>query len=391
MEYKNIATAINNATKNRMSDAPVIAEDLSNITDIGVLVDDMTEDEIKAWFSEISIAVGIAENFFMTKEYKPNMLGIVKSSKELGGARQRIALKTIVPAVEDHSLNLINGQNYFDGVYHGEGLDLDARVYTKTNGYEVKYSVAVEMLKKAFTKAEDVDRLISTYLAWVKTSMNIKEKALVDDLVMRGIVDTIKDNRYIDLVALFNAEFGYEGENALTFAQISSDDVLYAQFKAMYKETRALVRDGFKKLGSKYNNGDYPTFTNEEDIKQITITKFANKMSRMTFGSDKRAFDDNITEETTIAWQNDGANKVVSLADCCKIVDGTTEDSDTYNNIVSVMFDRDALTVVNEFKKTTSQYIADGDFVTYFNKVATNLEFYPCSNMVVFTLGAPTE
>ena len=92
--------------------------------------------------------------------------------------------------------------------------------------------------------------------------------------------------------------------------------------------------------------------------------------------------------DTIPFWQSSGEN--FATADVTRLdVAPASDNTQTVNRnyIIGVMFDRDAIVMTNENRRTTSAYNANGEYYNNFYKIDTSFINDLAENGIVFTIG----
>lgn len=380
MTFKQISTILNNVlTKNEIGQQLTIAEDLSNIIDLGTLVADMDDATLKD-FNE-KLAVGVVRNVFETKALNIEDYGLFRDSQEFGGAIQRIKMSMDNFSAQDMVLyTLENGQDYFDGKYYG--ADPDAKLYTKESGFDVPWSIPNEKFKAMFKSADEVGNYISLI---EQTLMNYVtfQRTLLAKRVLNGIMQSaIEGNRVINLVTLYNAR--HDAAAAVTTNTcLTSPEFLRWAYMLI-----SLTADRMKVVNKKYNDGTIETFTNASDIRITLLSEF-EKAASVVMMSDVY-HDEKVSlgkqYNTAPYWQNSSTELAPTLGKTAELVIGTAEDSETYSNIIGCVYDYYTGGITQKLNKITNQYIAKGDYTTFFQHIDDRYFIDSRNAAVVFTL-----
>lgn len=410
---KNTADAINYAIKlNRLNDetserasgstVPLLAEDLSNLVDVGTAIANIDADQFKSFAKDIAMGLGRIE--IIDRVYNADTFGIVKDSVEYNGALERICVKALAKLLPSNANNLVYGSSYLDGKYYGP--ELDALVWTDENAnFKIPYSIGYEDIKAKFTQADWVTKTIDAWRNMVHTTMEVYLKGIADTLIEKMIAEAIDEGNEIKLVTEFCSYFGYvtttEGvtTNNYTWADIKADVELMKQFVGFWALCLGLVRDGFTKFQSKYNDGTVPTFTPSDKIRLLGLTEFVNDM---TYFGRANMFNGSVIPSdkisTTLSWSSDGSAKLPLIGNTGKFIDGTIVFNDnkkitgnattstTYENVVAVMYDEDMLGVTPTLNRIGVEEVGSELFTTYFHHYAVRQYIDKRGNAVVFTL-----
>ena len=138
---------------------------------------------------------------------------------------------------------------------------------------------------------------------------------------------------------------------------------------------------------SKYNAGNYITFTPADKLKFIANTEFAKAMDAYLYAD---TYHNEFVElngyNEVPFWQGSGtADEDRLTIDVSVDVDGTaTEVKNT--GVLAVMFDDEAAAVCNENYRTTSIYNPRGEYTNYFYKYDAMFMNDVEENCIVFTI-----
>lgn len=367
----------------------MLAEDLSNFVDVGTALADLDIDKLKTFAKDLMM--GIARTEWLTREYKAETHGIVKSGDEYNGALQRVSMKNLGTVMESHIRNLVDGQNYIDGKFYGHG-ELDVKIFNDEFDFKVPYSVGYDDLKARFVNIDEADTMLAQIIVRVRNTIEVAMKKIADTVLNKAIVDSVDDNRVVHLITSFNSYYGYTGQNAKTKADILASRELRNEFGIFVELAFSLVRDGMKKMNTKYNGAEVTTFTPTDKIHLIGLTEFKNLMGGISYETNAIL----PMMETTLSWQSDGQGILPSFADCSMIKHGTISISDgvitegadveSIDDVVAFMYDTDGLGVSKVINKVTVEEVGAEGFRTYFTHVGLKQYCDERLNAVAFML-----
>lgn len=396
---KNNVDAINYAiAKNRVGETttivdgdeqtivPMLAEDLSNFTDIGKNINELDADTIKSFAKDV--ITGIARNEFITDAYTAETNGIIKTVDAFNGALQRIAFKNVPEVMESHARNLVNGVDYGDFKYYGS--EMDAKIFSDEFDFKTAYSIGTDDIEAKWDDMEWVDATIGGLITNVRNAIEIKTKGIADTLLNKTIVDAIDNGRVIHIIQRFNEFYGYTGDNEKTKADILTNRELRHEFALFMGLIMELVRDNIRRMSKKYNDGTVLMHTPRERIAIVGLTEFMNIIRDI----DINEYVDAENVHQTLCWQSFGNDLVPHMNDTGTIKDGTFtlddagvvtgEDAATYNNVVMAMYDRDCMGACVVLNKTTVQYVGSEGYNTYFEHYGARQYVDERQNSVVF-------
>ena len=361
---------------------PIIQEDLSNIVDIGTTIfnNNWRDNYVKAMINRIGREV------FVDRTYEGYAPSVLRDSWEYGSIMSKTRCK-VFDAKANPSWSLTKGQTV--NQFEFNPPDVTQKFYNSKTAWQIDCSFTEVQLKESFTSAAAMNKFMSMIENRINTSMTI----YIDSLVMRTINNFIAEKLYlsngvIDLLAEYNAGLA---EPITAAAAMRSKEFL--RFAAL---TISLCVDRFRAPSANFNYvGDDDsniTFTPREFAHLVLHTDLAKAME-VYLQSD--TYHDELVRigeyETIPYWQIQGDK--YQLANTSRInVKLASDNTHTVNRnyVVGVLFDRDAIAVCNENRRTTNSYNANGEYFNNFYKIDTSFLNDLAENGLVFVLGNGT-
>lgn len=391
MKVTQVATLINETTKELIGKENVINEDLSNVVDAGTTIFDNT--------SYDNFVKGLVDHIgrvkFIDRKYTGNTLAIMRDSWEYGAVMEKLSAGLPV-ATENESWELEDGTSYDPNVFTKP--DVQAKFYDKRITFEIPISIADKQVKSAFSSATQLNAFVSMIWGAVDKSQECKLEALASRTVNSFIASTIAnefpsvvDNNYsnstgvkaINLLKLYNTQFGLSGDDALT-----KDNCLFAPEFIRYATLiirKNLVR--MRRLTTLFNIGGEPRFTPSDKQHLILLSDFKSA-SDIYLQSD--TFHDEYTElpkATEVPfWQGSGTSfelSAVANVHCEVPFNGSTKEINI-SHVLGVAFDHEACMMACLDERTTSNYNGKAEFTNYWRKTDTGLIRDENENFIVF-------
>ena len=366
MKLTQVATLLNETiVPNLLGEGTTISADLSNIVDLGTALADVTAEDMQDFAKDL--VVGVARNLFDSRAYRSETYGLMNDAREFGGVVQRVKVK-LYSAVDSPIWTLQNGQDYFDGTYYG--ADIDSKIYTKDTIFQVKNSIPVEKFKQSFTSADGVMSLIATIEQQVDNTITMELNGLAKTTLQQMIATSVANGQVIHLLTEYNTLAGLSGDDALT-----ADTCLYnAPFLRWCAMTIVRLRDLTQDMNKKYNDGTIETFTPADDLRVTLLSEFARSIE---FNMEADTFHNDIVsvgEYNVINfWQNSSEGMLPSLGVTAEVKTNVGEaEPVTVSGVVGTIFDRYTAGLTARLDKITAQYIANGDYTTYFHHIANS-------------------
>lgn len=366
MKLTQVATLLNETiVPNLLGEGTTISADLSNIVDLGTALADVTAEDMQDYAKDL--VVGVARNLFDSRAYRSETYGLMNDAREFGGVVQRVKVK-LYSAVDSPIWTLQNGQDYFDGTYYG--ADIDSKIYTKDTIFQVKNSIPVEKFKQSFNSADGVMSLIATIEQQVDNTITMELNGLAKTTLQQMIATSVANGQVIHLLTEYNTLAGLSGDDALT-----ADTCLYnAPFLRWCAMTIVRLRDLTQDMNKKYNDGTIETFTPADDLRVTLLSEFARSIE---FNMEADTFHNDIVsvgEYNVINfWQNSSSSMLPTLGVTAEVKTNVGEKSPvTVSGVVGTIFDRYTAGLTARLDKITAQYIANGDYTTYFHHIANS-------------------
>ena len=366
MELTQVSTLLNETiVPNLLGEGTTISADLSNIVDLGTALEDVADEDMQDYSKDL--VVGVARNLFDSRAYRSETYGLMNDAREFGGVVQRVKVK-LYSAVDSPIWTLQNGTDYFDGTYYG--ADIDSKIYTKDTIFQVKNSIPVVKFKQSFTSADGVMSLIATIEQQVDNTITMELNGLAKTTLQQMIATSVANGQVIHLLTEYNTLAGLTGDDALT-----ADTCLYnAPFLRWCAMTIVRLRDLTQDMNKKYNDGTIETFTPADDLRVTLLSEFARSIE---FNMEADTFHNDIVsvgEYNVINfWQNSSDSMLPSLGVTAEVKTNVGDaDPVTVSGVVGTIFDRYTAGLTARLDKITAQYIANGDYTTYFHHIANS-------------------
>lgn len=387
MEVKQIATLVNDTTKEVLGQENLLQEDLQNVVDVGkTVLNGDVDNYVKTLVNHIGKVI------FVNRPYSGGVPSVLMDGWEYGSILEKIQAD-LPTATENKSWDLTDGVDYSPNVFHKPSVS--AKFFNKRVTFDVEMSFTERQVKESFSSAEQLNGFLSMLYNSVDKSMTVK----IDSLVMRTINNMIAETlhneysggnygtssgvRAVNLLYLYNSEFGQTltAEKAL----YNSDFIRYASLKM------ALYMDRLSKISTLFNVGGKARFTSRDLLHVVLLSDFkaaaGSYLQSDTFHNEFTALPN---AETVPYWQ--GSGKGYTFADISKIDVKTSSNYEVSTaGILGVMFDRDALGVTNLDRRVTTNYNPKAEFYNNFYKFDSGYFNDLNENFVVFFVADTTN
>lgn len=392
MTVKQIYELMNTVTGEVLGKTGLVAEDLSNVVDVGTEVFNATavDNYVKTLVNHIGKVI------FVNRPYSGKIPSVLMDSWEFGSVLEKISCDT--PAAEENeSWDLVNGKEYKQDIFYKPTVS--AKFFNSKVTFEVPMSFTEKQVKESFSNAAQLNGFISMIYNAVDRSMTIK----IDGLVMRTINSMIAQTlnadktafaggygtastaRCVNLLKLYNDKFFPATGSTANPDALTADKAIYdPDFIRFASYTMGVYVDRLASISTLFNVGGKDRFTDANNLHVIMLSDFA-KGADVYLQSDVRH--NEMTRlpnyETVPYWQGSGENYEFDSTSAInvKIDASTTVDID---GIVGVMFDRDALGVSNLDRRVTTAYNAKAEFFNNYYKFDAGYFNDTNENFVVF-------
>lgn len=375
--------------------AITITEDLRNVVEVGKKLTDLSVSDLENFKGDL--VVGVLDTYTDSREFMSEdeaTYGLFVSEEEYGGAIQRVKCK-LLNAVDSNLLSLVDASNsgpdYTDGKFYG--VPVDSRLYVNVDSFRVKFSISNNELKKSFTSAAGVARLIAMIEVTVQNTIRLELNSIARGVLRKLILSAYTDSREIKLLTKYNATRGYSSTDPgyvdLSNWKSSADFKLWVQ--TLVLELRKYIAD----YNEKYNDGSVETFTPLADSRAIMLTEFAAELDVALGSVYHTELVKGMGEYKTINfWQNGTADLLPQIASGSlhdQVVErvkdaGQSNDVVTIDHVVGLFFDRFSAFVTYELTSMRPKYIPEEDFTTYYRDYTRRYCIDERNTAVILTL-----
>lgn len=365
MKVEQIYQIINSITSEELGLQTVLAEDLSNIVDIGTEIFDATsvDNYVKSLVNHIGKVI------FVNRPYSGSVPSVLMDGWEYGSVLEKITAE-IPEATENESWELTDGASYDPNIFYKPVVS--AKFFNKRVTFEVPMSFTEKQVKESFSSAEQLNGFMSMLYNAVDKSMTIK----VDALVMRTINNMVGETVYSDyaggtlssksgvkavnLLYLYNTK--YSKSLTASAAITDPDFIRFASYEMGVYASR------LTKISTLFNIGGKDRFTPSDLLHVVMLSDF-RKAANVYLQSD--VFHNELSAlpnaEEVPFWQGSGTGYAFDDISNIKITTAS-EHSVDISGVLCVMFDRDALGVTNLDRRVTTNYNPKAEFFSNWYK-----------------------
>ena len=356
MKVEQIFTLMNTVTGEVLGKSDLIAEDLSNVVDVGteIFAADAVDNYVKSLVNHIGKVI------FVNRPYSGIAPSVMRDGWEYGSVLEKLTVSKLPEAEENESWELTNGKSYHPNIFYKP--EVSTKFFNKRVTFDIPMSFTKDQVKESFSNAEQLNSFISMIYTAIDKSMTVK----TDGLILRTIDSLIGDTLYSEF-----PEAGYaagSGVRAVNLLKLYND-----KFSATLTPAQAITNPEFIRfsayimglyqrrmtgISTLYNVGGTDKFTPTDRLHTVLLADFAAAAGVYLYDGNGQFKTENIQlpkAEIVPYWQ--GSGKKFDFADTSKI-DTTTGSGNkvTASGILGVMFDHEALGVANLAKDVDAYY-----------------------------------
>lgn len=384
MRIEQIYELVNPITAEMLGESGVIAEDLSNVVQVGTAIQNIDQ-----WQNKFVNALvdRIGRVIFVNRPYSGFAPSVMMDAWEYGSIMMKIASE-LPEATENESWELTDGASYDPFVYKANTAY--AKFYDGLTTFELDKSILDRQLKSSFGSATELNAFTSMIFNEVDKSMVVKNTGLIMRTINSFIADTFYNldsggtysgksgTRAVNLLYLYNQKFS----ESLTAAEAITDEA----FLRFASYTMGLYVDRIKTLSTLFNIGGKQRFTPEDMLHVVMLSEFKQAAGVYLYDAANNFNVENLSfpnAETVPYWQGSGTDFAFTNTSKINVTSGNGHAVEA-SGILAVMFDRDALGVCNQNSRVTTQYNPKAEFTNYFYKRDARYFTDENENFVVF-------
>lgn len=375
MKVTQLKDIVNGVSSEVLGKENVVAEDLSNLADVGTEIVDTenVDNYVKKLIDRIGKVV------FVNRLYAGGVPSVLMDSWEFGSIVEKISADMPDADVND-SWNLQDGQTYSQDTFYQPKVS--AKFFNSKVTFDVKLSFTTAQVQESFTNVNDLNAFLSMLETGVENSMTVK----LDGLIMRTInsmtgqiLTSGQPMQKINLLAQYNKENG----SALTADKALRDKEFLKYASLIIKQYQARITT----MSTLFNQGGKARFTNTNDVHTVLLSDFSDTAD--VYLMSDTVHNDVVSlpqHETVPYWQGSGTAygfNDISTIDV-KINNNKSNKEVKQSGILGVMFDTNALGVSNLNQRTTTAYNARAEFYTNFYKMDAGFFNDLNENFIVF-------
>lgn len=391
MKVTQLHTLVNAVTQEILGETGVVAEDLSNVVDIGktIIDSDNVDNYVKKLVNHIGKVV------FVNRLYTGGVPSVLMDSWEYGSILEKISAD-LPEATINETWALEDKKDYSPDVFYKPSVS--AKFFNSKVTFEIPMSFTEIQVKESFSSKEQLNGFISMLTTSIENSMTVK----LDALIMRTINNMTAETLVAELntagvgepVVIDQTDTGVKAVNLLklynetvTTALTADKAITDPDFIRFATYQISMYSDRMSKISTLFNVEKAERFT-PKDLQHVVLLSDFAKASEVFLKSntDHAEMVALPKHETVPYWQ--GSGLAYSFDDVSTINVKTASKADVnVKGILGVIFDRDALGVSNLDRRVTTNYNPRAEFYTNFYKFDAGYYNDLSENFVLFFIG----
>lgn len=344
----------------------------------------------------------IGRTIISFRQYRNKLADMVVSDFEYGAILQKIRVH-LTEAETDPAYALTDG--YSVDPWTVNKPDVEQKLFVTRSPYMFHVTIARKQLKEAFLSDASMGAFIGAVFGQVRNSIEVSLENLGRLCIANMAAEftpftpSVGDdtpattlNHEVALCTLYNTARGYHGvipgeggaaDTPASAGYVDADTCLFDDdFLRFAVKTIKTYSDNFTDMSTLYNDGQIETFTPREDQRLKVLSSFERALETVVQYS---AFNEEMVRlnafSTLNFWQS------AQTRDTVKVKRASDEVEVTIQNLVGVLYDRDALGIYKKDEDVlTTPVNAKG---LYYNTFYHQLELWfndTSENFVFFTL-----
>lgn len=391
MKVIQLHTLVNAVTQEILGETGVVAEDLSNVVDIGktIIDSDNVDNYVKKLVNHIGKVV------FVNRLYTGGVPSVLMDSWEYGSILEKISAD-LPEATINETWALEDKKDYSPDVFYKPSVS--AKFFNSKVTFEIPMSFTEIQVKESFSSKEQLNGFISMLTTSIENAMTVK----LDALIMRTINNMTAETLVAELntaaagqpVTIDTTRTGVKAVNLLKLYKDVSGKNLTADkaitdpdFIRFATYQIGMYSDRMSKISTLFNVEKAERFTPKDLQHIVLLSDFAKASETFLASNTQNAEMVALPKHETVPyWQ--GSGLTYSFDDVSTInVKTASKANVNVSGIIGVIFDRDALGVSNLDRRVTTNYNPRAEFYTNFYKFDAGYYNDLSENFVLFFIG----
>lgn len=362
MKMNQVYEILNTVTTEILGESVVVAEDLSNIVDVGRAFENL-QDGYDNYVRTLHDHIG---RMVFVDRVKPSRApNIMRDGWEYGSILEKIRIE-MPDAEENESWNLVDRASYDTQIFYAPKVH--AKFWNDRITFEIPMSFTEKQIKSSFSNAVQLNAFYSAIQTAIMNAMTKNLDALIMRTINNMTAETIYSEyptaqysassgvRAINLLYLYNQRYGQtlSAANTMTTPE-------FIRFASYYMGLTLDRMDDWNKL---YNLGETEKFTPADRRHFVLLSEFKRSAGVFLYDASNQFNTDDVRlpeSETVNYWQGIGT----AWGETSKLKVSTAQGhSVEISGILGVAFDNDACAVCNEDRRVKTDVNNKAEFWT---------------------------
>lgn len=368
MDVKQIASLMNEITKEILGTENLVKEDLSNIVDIGSEI--FNANAYDNYVRKLVDRIG--KTIFVNRPYNGKFKDILRDSWEYGSILQKV--QADLPECEEtEDWKLVDRASYDPNIFYQPKISV--KFFNSKTTFTIPMSFTEMQVKESLSSPSELNGFISLIENSIDKSMTLKTEALIKRTINNFIAETIYNEfpsavynnstgvRAINLLYEYN-----QGPNAGGTPLAKADALYDKEFLRFASQKIKLVMTRLTDMSTLYNVGGKTRFT-PKDLQHVWLLNNFTSAIDMYLESD--TFHNELVAlpkfEEISYFQGTGTDYEMTSTSKIHVTTASGHDVQI-DGILGVIFDHEACAVCHEDKRTRDNYNPRAEFYTKFTK-----------------------
>lgn len=390
MQVKQIYQIVNGMAGQYLGATDLVSEDLSNIVDIGKQLMDST-DTNKLLGTGVDI---VGRMVFVDRQYKGHAPSVLRDGWEYGSILEK--WRTEIPEAKENNAWKLDSLSTVDP-FEINKPKVASKLFNSKVTYQIPMTIFDNQLNMSFQSMTQLNSFWSMVYSAIENGITIN----TDNLIMATIDSFI--GATLTTLTLTDAERGnYTSPKAVNLLKLYNEEVAPAEKltvakaltdKEFLRYASSIMGEYINRLSSEsklFNISGTQKFTPKDKLHFVLLDRFYKRLdSYLQSDTFHNEFTSLPNHEIVPFWQGSGTD--YSFDKISGIHVNTPENNEVVQTgILGVMFDHDALGVLNEQRTTTTQYNARGRYTNMFYNWESSHFNDLDENFVVFFIQDPS-
>lgn len=370
MKVTQVYEILNTITKEMLGDSVIVAEDLSNVVDVGKAFENL-ENGFDNYVRRLNDHIGRV--VFVDRVYAGRAPSVLMDGWEYGSILEKIRAD-LPEATENESWELEDGASYDPNIFYKPSVSV--KFFNKRITFEIPVSITEKQVKSAFSNGTQLNAFFSMIQTAIENSMTVKLDSLIMRTINTAIAETLYDafpggvysggsgTRAVNLLYLYNQKVGAGNSITADEAYTHADFLRFASYTI--KNYIGYMHD----MSTLFNIGGTEKFTPDDRMKIVMLNQFKNGAEVYLYDGLNQFKDEGIRfpqVDGVSYWQGSGTDLALDSVSAINVVTPSGHNVST-SGILACIFDRDCLGVSNVDRRVTTHYNAKAEFWNSWNK-----------------------